>query len=379
MKSVNVLIVMFSLFLPQFSQNKSNDEMRRRALFENLPGKAIISISPTSVEKGFITIRIAKVSKENPENEFFLVNPNSLQLDTDYNLYTIDTNQNCIIGFSKELKGFKRIGRKGEGPGEFQLFSNGLAYLNIFNNVIYASDPAINTVHLFALPDGKALRDIKFERKNVNGLPVIDEKGNLFMHDSSAGVIFSQISPLGATERSFMKDKWHKDLRISLVKELHGAARAHYVRSTPQTVFFDTIGDNKFFVFFYFSAKYFILENERVVKSGFLWPKAAIERHIKRLKTISDPDATLYLFSNVFRDVEKRDGYYFQHLAWENSQNCKVHLYHFDTLGKLVRAFSTPPLEPRSVIKFYLKKNRDFYGVLNRDGEKSLVIFKEEG
>jgi len=47
-----------------------------------------------------------------------------ITLDNQENIYALDTSENCILKFDSSGNYLKKIGRKGQGPGEFERPSN---------------------------------------------------------------------------------------------------------------------------------------------------------------------------------------------------------------------------------------------------------------
>ena len=76
-----------------------------------------------------------------------LLNPISLKVDDDENIFVVDLGDFSIKKFNKNGKIIKKIGRKGRGPSEFGMPFN----LDVYNNNILVSDSELNRCSYFTM------------------------------------------------------------------------------------------------------------------------------------------------------------------------------------------------------------------------------------
>ena len=101
-----------------------------------------------------------------PENaEDFLRSPNDIAIDERGNFYILDLVSATIFRWDHEGKFKGKLGKKGDGPGEFTFFSNvggPQGYVSAGSNELYVYDGAKKTVSIFSY-DGTFKSAIPFQ------------------------------------------------------------------------------------------------------------------------------------------------------------------------------------------------------------------------
>jgi hypothetical protein len=100
--------------------------------------------------------------------------PKTLALDSQGNIYVLDSGNNRIQKFAPDGRFISSIGRKGQGPGEFISASD--IYID-GNDKIFIADNGNNRIHILA-SGGRYISSFRVDKK-INGI-VVDKSGNVF-------------------------------------------------------------------------------------------------------------------------------------------------------------------------------------------------------
>jgi hypothetical protein len=92
------------------------------------------------------------------DENFAFHNPDEMALDTEGNLYILDSGNHRILKFSPQLLFLSSFGQRGQGPGDFQ---NPTSIEVDPQNFIYVADPRNNRISIFP-PNSKNPRTINF-------------------------------------------------------------------------------------------------------------------------------------------------------------------------------------------------------------------------
>lgn len=165
-------------------------------------------------------------SEEKKDEMFFKIK--DIKIDRDGNIFILDTGDNCIKKFSKDKKFLKKVGRKGQGPGEM----NSPANIDIdLRGNIYLNDSGNRRINVYD-NDLKYIKTISLARQARFSKLFIGAEGNLVMYKFPRRVgdkYFHLFSRDGKYITSFF-DKYHSLAlsKKSLNKELLSAADILY-------------------------------------------------------------------------------------------------------------------------------------------------------
>jgi len=97
-----------------------------------------------------------------------------VEVDSQGNIFILDSRNNCLKKFSRELKFLSEAGREGQGPGEFNspmalaISSEGNVYIaDDNNNRINVFDNNPNFLHSIKLRERVSIRKIFIDKKVI--------------------------------------------------------------------------------------------------------------------------------------------------------------------------------------------------------------------
>lgn len=113
-------------------------------------------------------------------DDYFIRWPQQTQVDSKGIVYIADYEQDCIKVFTHDGKFIKRIGRSGEGPGEFRFeFPAGHTFYIDSNDILYVYNNHINPRIQVFNANGTFLRGYSFKkRRNISSM-VVDKSGRI--------------------------------------------------------------------------------------------------------------------------------------------------------------------------------------------------------
>ncbi len=127
---------------------------------------------------------VQKIGELNTEDKnYLLYRPSAAAVDKNGNIYILDGGNHRIQKYDKAGKYLATIGRRGQGPGEFEDLTN----IGIFaENYLYASDVDVYKIEIYNL-NGKLIRGFRFHHKPYEN--IIQNNGNVIVQHKVAGTI----------------------------------------------------------------------------------------------------------------------------------------------------------------------------------------------
>jgi hypothetical protein len=336
---------------------------------------------PTCEEKVFTELRKVGEVVDTMESKAFLVAPRSVVADNEGNIYLFESMLKKVHKYNRELELLFTFAADGTRPGEtggVKGFGTDTTLFLGKDNLLYAGDRKNRRIICFH-SSGKPLETINIYIKPPGFMtPVVDSKGNFYLHSSDDSVIDVYDSHGMRLASLINRD----ELSVGLFYSLKSAvSKKHiYGRSTPMNVLHEIIRGDRLLVFSQTSGKFFIVKDNKVIKKLNLWPRDALEFYKKKLWTAIEGEQEFEAFTSFFltlfadRDDER---YFYLHFGKPESSQ-KNYLYKFDLEGKLDRVLFINEPSSRTAFLTY-KRNGLFYGVgYDEKFDKSLVVYKEQ-
>jgi len=261
-----------------------------------------------------------------------------ISVDLNGNIYISEKFECAIIKFDKFGKFIKKVGKRGEGPGEFRTYPGKIA---VCGDVVAVTDATLPFIHLFT-------QDLKYIKTLKTPMPVADLSADgTFIYASTLN--YSLMSPeviIYDTDGNVVKTIISKD----------GELNPFLLSLTEFDVFFDNL-----------ILVYPALNRIEVINSssGTLIKRFSVNELPPKPRFLEGPK--IYSFIEVpenfiFRDVsiDKKSGYIFI-LGGEYSKNANRDIYVFDKTYKLVKTLTLP--EKAKLI--YIDKSGSLYAVIN--------------
>ncbi len=159
--------------------------------------------------------------KELEKEDIFLYQPHSLSLDNEGNIYVSDSRNHFILKFDSLGKFLKKIGRKGQGPGEF---SNPLYICCDDRDNLVVYDSNNGRIQIFS-PEGEYLENFKKFKKFSS--MVSNDQGLIYASPHSLqGPLIEVLDREGKLVNSFGEriefkhnTRSHNDTHISISKK----------------------------------------------------------------------------------------------------------------------------------------------------------------
>jgi hypothetical protein len=118
-------------------------------------------------------------------DDYFIRWPQQTQVDSKGNVYIADYEQDCIKVFTYDGKFIKRIGRSGEGPGEFRFINfMGHALSIDSNDLLYVFNNNLNPRIQVFDTEGNYLQNYKFNTMTTVSSMVVDSRGRIIYSKS---------------------------------------------------------------------------------------------------------------------------------------------------------------------------------------------------
>lgn len=331
---------------------------------------------PTCEENLYTELMKVGELSETIEYENFLLQPTSMVADKKGNIFVFDRRHVKIFKYDKNLKLIKTFGRKGQGPGEFGMFSRSQADIFLYiskDDFLYVGDRFNLRIHCFDL-DGNLIRDVKIRTKGLPFIvPVEDSKKNIYLYseDMNGGII-DVFNQKGEKTESLLS---RKELRYGLFFMPDSSNKELYLYSDPDTIQYDIFEDDKLIVCSLNSGFLYILKDNRLLKKLPLWPKKALAMYKKKLKNaIKDG----FIVSYFFRLIPDKDNEKYFYLNFGKPLDSeRTLLYKFDLEGRLKEVLFIKE-DKNQYTKVLYKKNNLFYAIgTNEEDEKTIILYKE--
>jgi hypothetical protein len=317
------------------------------------------------------------------ERENFFIKITGLCCDDEGNLYVADSGWNKIFKFDSNGKFLMSFGREGQGPGEFM----GGKYINplsiSFGNdgKVYIKDRGNNRLSVFT-KDGKFIKSYPLPPLSFYDPPVVDSKGNIFLHsqsgikaidcyDSNLKYKYSLLDIITCRETPFDKEIVPKSgpiLTNEILTLITKNDEVIIVPNVSNTVYI--FKDEKQIRKFYINEKGFLenirkeIEERKRRKSEDLKLLKGLEKRVSpssrgtgiKFRTSS----VFFIFSSVF--LGKEDFIYFVYISERKSKILK-----YDLTGKFLNKFESPEF-----LRFVAANKENIFGA---QGQK-IIIFK---
>lgn len=170
----------------------------RLALALSAAGAAVIAgiattWSPATAQDRPLTANFSEVYRAggfNAPDWALFSSPGPLGFDSLGNLYVLDPNASHVVVIDTDGRLVMTVGRKGEGPGEFQRADNLVVWRD---GRFVVSDPGHNAFQVFG-PDGHFKRFVRMGGQQ-NPLSAIRQMGRVMRPDPNGGALYAQGMP----------------------------------------------------------------------------------------------------------------------------------------------------------------------------------------
>jgi hypothetical protein len=183
MKKVIVLAVMMP-FLFQFCVKKDKSLSYKIEMIDGVKVVWNFREDTAQVFKDIDFIEDLSIGHEENDENYMFVYPADIESDTDGNIFILDYRECLIKEYDPHGHFIRQIGRRGQGPGEFQ---GPYSMVISHQNKIYVGDPGLNKIEEFSL-DGDYHQTLKIDLSNffsvtknndfIIGHRTYDEEGN---------------------------------------------------------------------------------------------------------------------------------------------------------------------------------------------------------
>jgi hypothetical protein len=341
---------------------------------------------PTHSETGVPQVKLTLVKEIEPDfnEDLFFVTPVKMAVgnkDTngDFLFYFYDVKLEKIFMFNEKFFYIGQFLEHGQGPSEiFQGNSMGIDLSVAPDGTLYVSDPLANKLIQFSA-EGKYIKDIRLPNNTRivrPFLPVIDEKGFLYIYSSRKGIV-DKVEGFKNVVHTYLDNKLNKRYVIFKRKsdDLYKLYPEEEYNASFDNAKYDMTSDGRLLIYLIRSSTVYLFEGDRLVRSfdihiDHVLPifKKRAEAAVKEQKTLPPTmSIVLEMFNNFF--VDKDEPYFYLLFKEENNERT---LYTFDLKGKLVKIIK------HLNAHIFAKKNGLFFGVSINKGEKNIVIYKLE-
>jgi hypothetical protein len=314
---------------------------------------------------------------ESLDDENFLIQPTSLVADSAGNIFVFDKRQVKIFKYDKNLKLVKTFGKKGQGPSEFGALSRIRTDIYLYigkDNYLYVGDRFNLTIHCFDL-EGNFIKDIRMRTTGIPIIvPVMDKKRNFYLHTgyNNTGLI-DVFNDKGERTASLLEKK---ELGYGLFFKPDKLNEQSYYYSSPLTVQYYIMDDDRLIVICMNSGFLYILKNNRLLKKLELWPKKALTVYKKIFKQATEKGFLRSYFFNLIHDKDNKTYFYLD--FGKGTDPGRTLLYRFDLSGNLKEVFYVREKFKNRITRVYYKKNNLFYAIGSKDEyEKTIILYKE--
>lgn len=337
---------------------------------------------PNCEEKVFVELKKVGEVDDAGENNEFLVAPWSVVADGSGNIFVYDTMMKKIYKYSKELKLLTTFGGPGGGPGEFGISAGmgGRIYLYLAkDNLLYAGDRMNQKIICFDT-SGRLVKEVKIVIKaNSFIVPVVDGKGNYYIHSPVEGII-DVFNPEGKKTSSLLdRSELPFGLFFSLKRRV--MKEYHYWKSGPANVLHEIIDGDRLLVYLNASSFFYIVQGNNVIKKMKLWPREALRFYKVDYKEALERVPGIEGFISFFcwLMVDRDNGKYVYFLFGKPLDDDKTYIYQFDLEGNLIKVLFIKELSNDHITIVRYKRNGLFYAVgRDEDYNKTIMIYKEE-
>lgn len=166
---IPVILLLFISWNKQKTEWKGNIEVINGVTVVNNPTKPMYNEDVFSLKEELI------IGKTKGSEDFIFSEVRDLDVDTKERIFILDYKEANIKVFDKSGEHINTIGRKGQGPGEFQRPSQ--IYLTPQNEIL-VNDPGARQIHFFS-PDGTFKRSVSQTNMTFFNNPKVDQKGQI--------------------------------------------------------------------------------------------------------------------------------------------------------------------------------------------------------
>lgn len=337
---------------------------------------------PTCVEKVYTELKKVGEVVDTMESKAFLIAPQSVTADGEGNIYVYDSMMKKIYKYDRDLNVLFTFSGEGQGPGEIGASRGrgGDIFLHLAkDNLLYAGDRANQKIIAFNA-SGKPVHEIKiYIRRLSHIVPVVDSKGNFYIHSTGDGVI--DVYNREGDRVSSLID--NIELAVGLFYSLKREVMKNYYyrKPSPTNISYDMIDGDRLLVYLQSSGMFFIVKDSRVIKKLKLWPRDALKYYKEKFKEGLERDPEFDMFTSFFFTliVDRDDKRYFYLQFGKPKGSNKNYLYKFDLDGNLIKVLFINEPSKNSYEVLNYKRNGLFYGVgFDEEHNKNLKIYKEE-
>ncbi len=339
---------------------------------------------PNCEEKVFVKLEKVAEIKDDIDSEDFLVMPWSLVVDAKGNIYVYDYMMGKIYKYDKDLNLVTTFGGKGRGPGEFGSMSGrGTGRVHLCfgpDGNIYAGDKGNRKIVCFD-PNGQLVKEIRMDVKPFTEIiPAMDSKGRFYIYgkDDDDGII-NVYSPKGERvnrllDRNLLPFAMFKQFRRKLMQTF-------YYETSRTTISHAMVKGDRLIVYSKLSGSYFLLKENKVIKSKKLWPKKALQWYKDMfIETLQDHHPQYEGFHPYFTQltIDQDDERFFYQYFGQPNNSKNSYMYKFDLNGNLDKVFYYEEPHEGYLTKVMAKRNGLFYAIgPNKEQNKTIMIFKE--
>lgn len=347
--------------------------------------KIIKNPSPNCIETNFKELVKYKELKESEDAKEFLVNPFSLVVDENENIFVYDNILAKIFKYDSNLKLVKTFGNKGKGPGE--IGGLGAKYLlgSLFikKNIIYFGDWYNNKIICFNT-NGDLIREIPFKRRlSFEIVPAVDHYGNIYLHadhnesnkyiidcfDKNGKYAGGLLDRVNLFVGLFMKSE------PELPKNPRGISPDWYSTSTSTNIQYSINERDQLLIYSSSSGYFWVFDHGKLQKTAKIWPKNALADYKVSLKEAAEMGGFFPFFRKLIFDQDNPDHFLLHYGCYKNGDN--DYFYQFDLNGKLGKIYYILN-KKKTYISIEYKKNSKFYGFSkNNDDNLTISIYKE--
>jgi hypothetical protein len=311
-------------------------------------------------KKEIVIEEVLSIGVEGDDEDYLLAFPLNVTTDNSHNIYISDLTDDCIKVYDKQGRFLRRIGREGQGPGEFmqlefgmditydnklivsqeyQSFHNKISIFELNGEFIHSFNITdIGTHHIFGGDDGKLFCTRRIRTYDSEMMNYLNEEYQyeVYLYDLNGKLLdrFCDLEDLGQisgrdyySEYAYISEFSNGNLCIAfqypyLVK-IHGQDGKHIMTVKRENVLFKPPK---------------LVEETTMGRKVSRFDKSADVRNIitlpddKFLVVIRDNSAEDEMKSTIL-DLYNSEGYYLQNFYWEEGRGHR--LVHMDKDGFL--------------------------------------------